>query len=199
MLGRYGETLVVDWGLAKSVDVSEDFDTETMPPFELGHLKLDQTVPGSPVGSPQYMSPEQASGLINDLGPATDIFGLGAMLFHLLAGEPPIDGTDEIELIENARKGDYPDPLELNPHAPIALCEVCTKAMSKAPENRPANVVEFRDLLQRWIDDEPLSAAKAAVAHFQRLYEETPEREEYRERLGTRTSGTLKESDVGRS
>src|SRR5262249_55455191 len=91
MLGNYGETLVVDWGLAKPIGERDPAArTETTG----GSVTLRLTASGltqvgSVLGTPQYMSPEQAAGQQDDLGPACDVYGLGATLYHLLTGKPP--------------------------------------------------------------------------------------------------------------
>src|SRR5204863_8485572 len=92
MLGKFGETLVVDWGLAKVQGHSEKIDAlsseAALQPASGSEVALTQM--GSMVGTLAYMSPEQAQGRLDLLGPATDIFCLGATLYHLLAGQPPI-------------------------------------------------------------------------------------------------------------
>src|SRR5262249_9561864 len=94
MLGKYGETLVVDWGLAKTVGRQEGETAEeaTLRPV----LKTDsgQTLPGSAVGTPAYMSPEQATGRLERLGPASDVYGLGTTLYCLLTGQAPFTQTE---------------------------------------------------------------------------------------------------------
>ena len=88
MLGKYGETLVVDWGLAKSVDAQDvPTDTVELPVRPMSADATTETEMGRVVGTPAYMSPEQASGRVDMLGPATDIYSLGATLFHLLTGK----------------------------------------------------------------------------------------------------------------
>src|SRR5262249_28066220 len=90
MLGQYGETLVVDWGLAKALGRTESVPAE-------GERRLvpvwgDETVgtqPGTPMGTPAFMSPEQAAGQWERVGPASDIYSLGATLYTLLTGQPP--------------------------------------------------------------------------------------------------------------
>ena len=95
MLGKFGETLVVDWGLARLFDAPESGgspgpgDAETTMPIDTPSGGLTPTV--GPKGTPSYMSPEQATAR-RDIGPATDIYSLGATLYSLLAGRPPFRG-----------------------------------------------------------------------------------------------------------
>src|SRR5207302_59375 len=94
MLGKYGETLVVDWGVAKAIGRAEagkrpreTADEPTLRPNSAaGSAK---TVAGSALGTPQYMSPEQAAGRLDQLGPASDVYSLGATLYYILTGAPP--------------------------------------------------------------------------------------------------------------
>src|SRR5262249_54463108 len=90
VMGEFGEVVVLDWGLAKLVDRSEqDLDT---PAVTLNHHepgKLDLTMHGDALGTPAYMAPEQAAGRLDLIDWRTDVYGLGAMLYHLLTGRPP--------------------------------------------------------------------------------------------------------------
>src|SRR5205823_4680799 len=95
MLGQYGETLVVDWGLAKVAGRPEGVDGAaegTLRPASAGDST--PTRMGSAMGTPAYMSPEQAAGQLDLLGPASDVYSLGATLYHLLTGKAPFEGGE---------------------------------------------------------------------------------------------------------
>ena len=95
IVGRYGETLVVDWGLAKSLGRTEagsQSGEQTPLPYSVSGSA--ETIPGSALGTPAYMSPEQAEGDLARLGPPSDVYSLGATLYCLLTGKPPLEGND---------------------------------------------------------------------------------------------------------
>jgi len=167
MLGGYGETLVVDWGLAKPVSESSETTSavvdETILFLESAD-SLNQTIPGSAKGSPTYMSPEQARGDTAMMGARSDVYSLGATLYHLLVGRGPVRGQTLSEILQNVRLGCFPRPTELNRHCPKALEAVCLKAMSLEPEDRYPSATELAEDVSRWLADEPVSAWTEPVA-----------------------------------
>ena len=169
MLGKYGETMVVDWGLAKalgSADASarsRSDEPALQPPSASGTA---QTMQGSAVGTPQYMSPEQAAGRLDQLGPASDIYSLGATLYALLTGRPPITGEtgsdpgrpDVAAILRNVQHGEFPRPRQLKPDVHPALEAICLKAMALAPPDRYASPSALIDDLKHWLAGEPVGA-----------------------------------------
>jgi len=176
MLGKYGETLVVDWGLAKNVGVASlvisgtgsTHDSAGEPVLNLSSESGSApTVMGQTMGTPRYMSPEQARGEIDRLGPGTDIYALGAILFSVLTNQPAIgarplpDGLERLsplEAVRRAREGEFPRPTSVNPAAPRSLEAVCLKAMSFQVEDRYGSAKLLADDLQAWLDDVPVAA-----------------------------------------
>jgi serine/threonine protein kinase len=159
MLGPYGETLVVDWGLAKVVGREpEDGDSSSeltlQPPSGEGSL----TEAGSALGTPAFMSPEQARGEVAELRPATDIYSLGATLYALLTGRPPVQGRDTAEVLEKVRQGDWPPPRHAKASVARALDAVCLKAMALKPAARYGSALELAADVERWLADEPATA-----------------------------------------
>jgi serine/threonine protein kinase len=109
MLGPYGETLVVDWGLAKVVGGSETPAARKNVPAP-GVEDSAATHAGTILGTPAYMSPEQACGDVSGLSSASDVYSLGATLYWLLTGKPPFGGTDVPRTLEQVRLGQFPPP-----------------------------------------------------------------------------------------
>ena len=110
------------------------------------------------MGTPAYMSPEQALGRLDMLGPASDIYGLGATLYTVLTGQPPIEGKDTAEIIRKAQRGDWLPPRRVKPDVPPALEAVCSKAMAREPEQRYGTALELAADVERWLADEPVAA-----------------------------------------
>jgi tetratricopeptide (TPR) repeat protein len=159
MLGKYGETLVVDWGLAKPVGRPEPLaagEEMTLRPSCAGEVAATQA--GSALGTPAYMSPEQAAGRLDLLGPASDIYGLGATLYALLTGQPPFRGSDKGEVLRQVQRGAVVPPRKVKPATPAALEAICLKAMALRPEDRYQTALELAADLQHWLADEPVTA-----------------------------------------
>jgi serine/threonine-protein kinase len=156
MLGRYGETLLVDWGLAKSLLPAEG---QAAPPE--GYLRPGSadglgTRAGAVVGTPAYMAPEQAEG--KEVGPAADVYSLGATLYQLLTGQPPFASGTAGEVLARVRRGEYRPPREVKPSVPAALAAVCVKAMACDPGQRYASARDLAGEVERWLADEPVAA-----------------------------------------
>jgi WD40 repeat protein/serine/threonine protein kinase len=161
MLGPYGETLVVDWGLAKVIG-REPADGADSALAELtlrppsGDSSMTQA--GSALGTPAFMSPEQARGEVTNLGPATDIYSLGATLYVLLTGRPPIHGRATADLLENVRLGNWRPARQLQPNAPKPLDAIACKALALKSGDRYATALELAADVERWLADEPVQA-----------------------------------------
>jgi eukaryotic-like serine/threonine-protein kinase len=168
ILGKYGETLVVDWGLAKAVGRGDEwgqrpgFDTErTLQPSSASGVA--ETLPGSAIGTPAFMSPEQAAGRLDLLGPASDIYSLGATLYDLLTGKRPFEHPDIGMILHCVEKGDYPPPREVKPSVPAALDAICRKAMSLRPQDRYPSAKALGEDIEHWLADEPVSVYREPI------------------------------------
>jgi tetratricopeptide (TPR) repeat protein len=159
MLGPHGETLVVDWGLAKALEREDPPEgSETRPLRPLSGSDTSATMVGSVMGTPSFMSPEQATGEVESLGPASDIFSLGSTLYALLTGSSPFHGKALTDLIEKVRRAEFPPPRGLNGAVPPALEAICLKAMARSPADRYPTAAALAVDLERWLADEPVLA-----------------------------------------
>jgi serine/threonine-protein kinase len=156
ILGRHGETLVLDWGLAKAIGRADpSVDEETIAPSSSGS---SETLPGSALGTPAYMSPEQAGGDLDRLAPRSDVYSLGATLYCLLTGRPPFVGEDVGEVLRRVQAGNFRAPREVDPSLDEALDAVIKKAMATKAEDRYTGCRALADDVESWMADEPVSA-----------------------------------------
>ena len=158
MLGLYGETLVLDWGLVKVVGRRDSASAENQ--NSLSGLPLsdsDGTLIGTVLGTVVHMSPEQATGDLEAIGPASDVYSLGTILYCLLTGREPFEGKSE-EILEKVKRGDYPLPREIDHSVPPALAAICKRAMALKPDDRYESVRALAEDVEHWLADEPVSA-----------------------------------------
>jgi serine/threonine protein kinase/tetratricopeptide (TPR) repeat protein len=168
IVGRHGETLVVDWGLAKATGQSEPGSGERMlRPSSASESA--ETLPGSALGTPAYMSPEQAEGNLEHLGPRSDVYSLGATLYCLLTGRPPFAG-DAGDVIPAVQQGDFRPLRTIDPSIDRALEMVCLKAMALRPEDRYSSCRALAEDIERWMADEPVTAWREPLARRARRW-----------------------------
>lgn len=165
MLGKYGETLVVDWGLAKTLGESRmPVVPATDQPVIPSSGTPAETIDGSKIGTPEYMSPEQAAGKHKLLGPATDVYALGATMYCMLTGKPPFSRREAPDILAAMQQGAFKRPRELNPQLPRAVEAICLKAMALEPGDRYESAKAIAEDLEHWLADEPISAAVENVS-----------------------------------
>ena len=157
MIGPYGETLLVDWGLAKLLGMPEGLSEYSQRRRESACRRLLEPDSGVVKGSPAYMSPEQAAGKGDEIGPASDIYSLGTTLYALLTGRPPFTGPI-LEVLAEVKAGLFPPPRQVRPNVPPALEAVCLKAMQRHPADRYASADALAADIERWLAGEPVSA-----------------------------------------
>ena len=168
ILGNYGEVMVIDWGLAKEVGGSElDHAIEAESPAQDLSNPL-ATQAGHILGSPAYMAPEQASGLANQIGPKTDVYGLCAILYEILCGRPPFVGTQTDEVLAQVKQVPPLPPSNFTPGIPDALERICMQGLAKAPADRPESAESLAQSIQAWISD--LAEQRQAEAERERFF-----------------------------
>jgi serine/threonine protein kinase len=176
MLGDYGETLVVDWGLAKKLDEAPPMSStaregkravaETTEAGEITDYNIHAesstgvglTQAGQALGTPAYMPPEQAAGELDRLGPASDVYALGAVLYCLLTDRAPYEGASAREVVDRVLHEAPDRPGRVRPGVPPALEAVSLKALAREPRERYASAADLATEVERWQAGEPVSA-----------------------------------------
>jgi eukaryotic-like serine/threonine-protein kinase len=166
MIGPFGETLVMDWGVAKLIGGSEGgeilareqlFTESDEAGGGLDAAKGAATLTGYAVGTPAYMSPEQAAGRLDALGPASDVYSLGATLYVMLTGRAPFQGTVN-DVLAMVRAGKFVAARRHKPQVPEALDAICRCAMALCPGERYQSAMSLAADIERWLADEPVTA-----------------------------------------
>jgi serine/threonine-protein kinase len=173
MVGRWNEVYVMDWGLARTVSradlhapspsvaqSSPDTDTRRVQKSrDEAVLTTDSplvTLDGTVLGTPAYMSPEHAAGRIEEIGPASDVYSLGAILYELLAGQPPHirpgSTNSPKDVVDAVRQGPPTCLAQIVRGQPPALLEICNKAMARAASARYPSAGELAQNLQSWVE-----------------------------------------------
>jgi tetratricopeptide (TPR) repeat protein len=138
---------IVDFGLAKRIDATAEL-----------------TSIGNILGTPSYMSPELAAGNASLVGPSTDIYSLGAVLYEALVGRPPFKGATAVETLAQVRSAEPARPSILRSEFPKDLETICLKCLEKVPENRYASASDLLEDLQRFQDRRPILAKPASLS-----------------------------------
>ncbi|MCA9041652.1 MAG: serine/threonine protein kinase, partial [Planctomycetaceae bacterium] len=120
MRDRDGNIKVMDFGLAKRLHGGDEHKTQT----------------GEIIGTPSYMAPEQASGVVKQFSPATDVYAIGAILYELLTGRPPFQTPDLMQTIMMVLTEEPVSPRKLQPRVPVDLETICLKCLDKKPQKR---------------------------------------------------------------
>jgi eukaryotic-like serine/threonine-protein kinase len=145
MVGSFGEVYLVDWGVASLIPAAS--------PEQQISVSTERHTQSGVRGTPAFMAPEQAKGVLSAIGERTDVFGLGALLYFILTGHPPFEGSTASEILTRARAGLFRDPeqTERGGRAP-ALCRIVRKAMATAPEDRHASALELEEEVRGFLN-----------------------------------------------
>ncbi len=161
MVGEYGETLVLDWGLAKLI--GEDEHAEKGGPVRRSYSgESYETIAGSIKGTPWYMAPEVAAGDVKSVDQISDVFLLGATMYHLITGQRPRQGKTLPELISAAHRPPIP-PRTHDPSLPKPLESICLKAMAVERGDRYQSAKALAEDLQRYLAGETVSAYRETL------------------------------------
>jgi WD40 repeat protein len=166
MVGEYGETVVVDWGLAKRRD---EEDVVAMP----GAARSQEpalTVAGIALGTPAYMSPEQARGELAAIDERSDVFSLGAILYELLTGRSPFEGETAEQVMVKVRAGSFPAVRALVPEAPAELAAIAERALRPLPAERYANGEALAKELSAYVSGGRVGAYRYGVWELLRKF-----------------------------
>lgn len=168
IVGDFGEVVVLDWGLAKQL-ASEDDEPATPPLPSLDELGVKDTLQGDQLGTPAYMSPEQATGQIDRIDFRTDVYGLAALLYEILTGVPPFPGREIIEVLRAVVHDPPVPPHERVAEVPPELEKICLQGLAKSPDERQASVAELAEQVQTWLDH--LAARKRTEQERERFFD----------------------------
>ena len=148
LLDKNGEPHLTDFGLARLLDTQSS---------------VTRTI--DVLGTPSYMAPEQAAGETTKLSKATDVYGLGAVLYQLLTGQPPFAGGTTYETIRLLRDTEPRPPRLLNPKVDRDLSTICLKCLEKDPQRRYSSALALAEDLEHWLKHEPIQARRKWNLH----------------------------------
>jgi formylglycine-generating enzyme required for sulfatase activity len=186
MVGRFGETYVMDWGLARVLGKKDTKDIRPQPNESVSAVRTDRrigagtkpdssllTMDGDQVGTPAYMPPEQARGDLERIGPHSDVYAVGAILYHLLSGQVPYVEPDTHAtpwaILAQVLAGP-PKPLHtLTKDVPAELLAICERAMERDPKQRYASMTALADDLRAYLEHRVVSAYETgAIAEMKK-------------------------------
>jgi serine/threonine protein kinase/formylglycine-generating enzyme required for sulfatase activity len=167
MVGRFGEVQIMDWGVAKIVGRKEDTADRAV----VSDRRDDdaaRTMVGSILGTPSYMSPEQARGEVNTMGPEADIFSLGVIMYEMLALVTPWTAQTSAQVLQQVKEFDPDPPSKREPERkiPAELEKLAMKCLEKAPHKRIGTAAELIDNLRSWQEGGTLAAVNYSIGQL---------------------------------
>ncbi len=160
MIGGFGEALVMDWGISV---VSRSVASQAMSATSTSDNTPENTAHGTILGTPAYMSPEQARGELSAIDYRTDIYSLGALLYFTLTRKAPFIGDSAESIRLAVAAGSFIEPRQLDRNLPKALNAICLKSMSQNPDNRYQSCSQLAQDVTNFLDHLPVSAYKENI------------------------------------
>lgn len=151
LLTQEGEPKITDFGLAKQMEDSSG-----------------QTQSGAIMGTPSFMSPEQALGQTKEIGPCSDVYALGAMIYDMLTGRPPFRASSVLDTLEQVRRQEPAPPRQFQSTIPVDLETICLKCLRKDPRQRYDSAMALAEDVERYLRGEPIAARP--VGRLERAY-----------------------------
>jgi tetratricopeptide (TPR) repeat protein len=158
MLGNFGETVVLDWGLAKLKGEREERAKDSLPDLERASDGGVRTMAGAAMGTPSYMPPEQARGAVEEIDERSDVFALGAILYELITGRTPHVGETGYEILKKVLEEPIVPPLEVEPRAPRELAAIAQRALQAERDDRYPDAAALARDVQAFLTGEIVGA-----------------------------------------
>jgi len=177
LVGSFGETIVIDWGLAKLKDASDSSfrqeETIVSSPVRAtgsGSNPKLKTEFGQVMGTPEYMAPEQALGRLSSVDERSDVYSLGVVLYKVLTGRTPFTGATQQAILNSVVNDDPVPPRHLDPSIPRELDAICLRALEKEPEDRFQSAKDMADEIDRFLTGALVTAYEYGVTDLFRRF-----------------------------